>query len=314
MDLGRKPLPSKEQVERAALVQATRDWGYFDSDVLKRRGGVWRGRDMLEVGMGAGPHSVSYVEGGARSYVGVDPLVGDVSVRDFRSERDRSIPEYHAFPFTTADIERLYPNIRLYPGLLEEVADKVAAHRLDIAVLQAVSEHLADPPRVIETVWRVLAPGGLLLMTHCNYYSWTGHHLAPRTVEAWDRADAAQNAAADWGHLDPAHPAWSDDGLNRVRLDDMRALIDKYFEIVELRFSVDARARLTPELRRRFRRYSLAELLGRNFYFTARKRDVPLATDLASRQFYHPAETYLADRDYSGEDIAPYGRFSVYLV
>jgi hypothetical protein len=92
-----------------------------------------------------------------------------------------------------------------------------------------------------------------------------------------------------------------------VRLQDLRDVIDKYFEIIEWKVSVEGLDRLTPEIRHKWRKYTLDELLGQNIYITGRRRDVPLGNDIARRPFHHPPEAYLADKDYSAEPIEPYG-------
>jgi len=291
--------------ERAALVRAAREWGYF-SGAIKSRKDLWRGRRILDIGMGGGPHSISFIEGGAEAYVGVDPLVGTDHVRDFRNLKDPSIPAYHAFDFTTQDIMRIYANIKLYKGLLEDVSAEVRANKVDVAMMAAVTEHLEQPYHVIRAIWESLDRDGLLWISHCNYYSWTGHHRSPRDVASWKRDDPEQAKHVDWRHLEPTHPDYSNRNFNRVRVQDLRDIINKYFEIIEWTVSVEGLARLTPDLRHKWRKYTLDELLGQNIYVTGRRRDVPLGTDLANRPFHHPPETYLADADHSAEPIEPY--------
>ena len=294
-----------EPTERDLLVATAREWGYF-SGAIKTRLDLWQGRRMLDIGMGAGPHSISFIEGGAQSYIGVDPLIGSDHVRDFRYPKDPSAIEYHAFPFAPADIMRIYPNIRLFAGLLENVAGEVKAHKVDFAMMAAVTEHLARPYEVIRSIWDILEPGGHLWVAHCNYYSWTGHHRAPRSVAQWDRNNAEHAKHVDWQHLDARHPDYGNANFNRIRLQDLRTIIDTYFEIVEWKISVEACDRLTPDLRARWKKYTLAELLGQNIYITGRRRDVPLQIDLSGREFHHPREAYLADADHASEDMAPY--------
>jgi hypothetical protein len=96
--------------ERRALVEETRKWGYFFSDLV-RLSVLFRGRRVLDVGMGGGPYAVAYVESGAVGYVGVDPLLGTSHVHDLRSFTDPSFPAYHAFPYSVDDIQRLYPEL-----------------------------------------------------------------------------------------------------------------------------------------------------------------------------------------------------------
>ncbi len=299
--------PSTGSAERATIVQAARDWGYF-TGAIKSRKDLWMGRRILDVGMGGGPHSISFIEGGAASYVGVDPLVGTGHVRDFRNLADPKIPAYHAFPHPVAEIMRVYPNIHLYTGLLEDVADEVRAHKVDIAMMAAVTEHLERPYDVIRSIWHCLDRGGHLWISHCNYYSWTGHHRNPRSVAGWNQNDPEQSKHVDWKHLEPDHPDYSNRNFNRVRMADLRDVIDKYFEIVEWKVCVEGLSRLTPELRYKWRKYTLEELLGQNIYITGRRRDVPLGLDLAARELHHPKETYLANADHSAE---PLGRYAL---
>ena len=310
--MGSDPMPTLEMsaandsfTERNALIEATRDWGYFSGSVAARSA-LFRGRRILDVGMGGGPHAIAYVESGAAGYVGVDPLVGSTTVRDFRNWKDPSIPAYHAFPFTVKDIERLYPNIHLYPGLLEDVASNVKGHRPNLAMLNAVTEHLQHPESVFKTIWEVLDRNGILWADHHNYYSWTGHHQLPRTVASWNRDSPAENAVVDWKHLEPTHPSYGDANFNRIRLEDLRLIVAKYFEIESWRSSYEAVSRLTPEIRRKWRRYSLAELLTQTVVIVGRRRDVPLDIDFKGRQFHHPSEEYQADRDYLEEDVTPF--------
>ncbi len=291
--------------EKSLLVKAAHEWGY-SGGAIKSRLDLWHGRRILDVGMGAGPHSIGFIEGGAASYVGVDPLVGSDHVRDFRNLKDPSLPAYHAFPYSTRDIMRVYPNIHLYSGLLEDVAAQVKANRVDIAMMAAVTEHLERPHDVIRAIWELLEPSGHLWISHCNYYSWTGHHRNPRSVATWNRTDAEQNKHIDWQHLEPAHPDYSNRNFNRVRMADLRDVVETYFEIVEWKVSVEGLPRLTSELRKKWSKYTLEELLGQNIYITGRRRDTPLKTDLSKRQFHHPKDDYLADRDHSQEPLVPY--------
>ena len=291
--------------ERVALIASAKDWGYWKG-AIKTRYDLWQGKRLLDVGMGGGPHCVSFVENGAQCYVGVDPLVGTDHVRDFRNNADKSLPAYHAFPFSPADMMRIYPNAHLYPTILEKVPAEIRQHKCDIAIMDAVSEHLTQLEEVVRTIWELLEPHGLLWLCHCNYYSWTGHHREPRFVKDWRQDDPDHAKVVEWRHLEPDHADYSNSNFNRVRLEDLRLLIAKYFEIVEWRVSVDALARLTPEIRARWKKYTLEELLGRNIYITGRRRDRPLDVDLSSRQFHHPAQDYQAERDFSGEDIEPF--------
>lgn len=292
--------------ERAALIETVREWGYFDS-VFKNQRPLLAGRRLLDIGMGGGPLSVAAIElAGCASYVGVDPHVGTATVRNPRADKDPSQPRYCAFPYSPAEIMRLYPNIHLYSGVLEEVTDKVRRHKVDMAYMASVTEHIQHLPEVFETIWSVLEPDGLIWLSHHGYHSWTGHHRYPRTVADWRRDDPEQNAVVDWKHLDPDHPSYRDPNFNRVRLQDFRRLIEKYFDVLSWRYTFNAAERLTPELREKHKKYTLEELLGRTATILARRRSEPLPDDLTGIPFFHPPEDYLADADHSRDDLTQY--------
>ncbi len=298
--------PRNPSDERRALVEATREWGYFShSPELVEK---CRGKRVLDIGMGAGPHAVPFVEYGAATYIGVDPTAGAARAPDFRSLKNPSIAVDNVFPFSVQDIERLYPNVKIYRGVLDDVAPQVRAARPNFAVMTSVTEHLAAPDSVIQSIWKVLEPDGIFWAIHHGYHSWSGHHAQPRGVNTWDRDNAEQNAVADWKHLQPGHRCYENPNLNRIRLEDLRLVVAKYFELQSWSPIVDTRAlaRLTPEIRRRWRKYSLAELLTRSVVIVGKRRDVPLDIDFKDRQLFHPDESYQAHRDYLHEDFAPY--------
>jgi hypothetical protein len=209
---------------------------------------------------------------------------------------------------------RIYPNVRLYSSLLENVVEEIKAHKIDVVLMAAVTEHLADPHNVFRSIWEIMDEGGVLWFSHCNYYSWTGHHAPPRSVAEWDGNSPEQDSFTDWKHLDTSYQCYWDENFNRIRLNDLRDLVNKYFEIIEWNESVEAYERLTPEIRKKWKKYTLSELLGQNIYVSAKRRKVPLDTDLSGRQFHHPDEEYLADVDYSSEEIEPFKYYnSVYF-
>ena len=57
----------------------------------------------------------------------------------------------------------------------------------------------------------------------------------------------SQNKVVDWKHLETDHHRYLDRNLNRVRLDDFKRLINKYFEIVQWKETIIARERLNDE-------------------------------------------------------------------
>lgn len=289
------------------IAQAALAWGY-GSTHFNRRVALWQGRTMLDIGMGGGPHCIPYLLGGATGYIGVDPLVGTDKVHDKRSQHDPSIPTYHAFPYSVDEMMEAFPNLHLYSARMEDAAEMLQRHRPDLIVLSSVTEHLTNLDSVIQCAHAVSAPNSVIWISHANYYSWSGHHRPPRTVEDWKRGCPDTHGVTDWRHLEHTHPCYSHVNLNRIRLGDFRAVIDKYFKIYEWRVVIDALDRLTPEIRQRWKQYTLEELAGRTIFVCGVRRDVPLETAIDVRQLFHPADDHRSTVDYSSEDPEPLHR------
>jgi hypothetical protein len=287
------------------MAQAAIDWGYGTSHI-NNRPFLWQNRIVLDIGMGGGPHCIPFVIGGACGYVGVDPLVGTSHVRDRRGHARTTGSRYRAFPYSTDEIMAAFPNVHLYSSTMEDASGLVKNHAPELITLVSVTEHLRDLASVIRTAYEVSAANCVIWISHANYYSWTGHHRPPRTVDEWEQEGTDLHRVTDWGHLLPDHPCYLNSNLNRVRLKDFRDLIEKYFEIQEWRVSIAALDRLSPELRQRWKKYTLEELLGRTIFVCGVRRNTPLEISLEDRQFHHPAEDYMADADHSGEDFTPF--------
>lgn len=291
---------------RERIAETSRLWGY-GGDPINRRPGLWRGKVVLDIGMGGGPHALPFLLGGAAGYIGVDPLVGTSHVRDKRSDVDPSIPPFHAFPFTPADIMAAFPACRLYSSKMEDVPLTEIAGRPELVVLSAVTEHLEDLDSVLAAAHRVAASGCTIWISHANYYGWPGHHRVPQTVRQLEAMEGKDPySVVDWQHLDPAHPIQRQQNLNRVRLADFRAVLGRYFEIKEWRVQVCALERLTLEIRRRWKHFPLEELLAGMIFVCGVRRDRPLP--LAARPLYHPPPDYLSDADFTHEDMEPFRR------
>jgi SAM-dependent methyltransferase len=170
-----------------------------------------------------------------------------------------------------------YPHVALIRGSFEDIDQD---ETFDIAVLHNVTEHLIHLEEVLAAVARRLAPDGRMLFNHHNFYSWNGHHMRPKTVAAIDPADADQANFVDWAHLDfeapPGH--YFHTGLNKVRLDELKAIVLRHFDIKEwTEIPSDAQrgaGRLTPELRARHPDASERELTTQNVFCIATPRKV----------------------------------------
>ena len=66
------------------------------------------------------------------------------------------------------------PNVKAIEGELPEALEEVEAMSLDVIVLNSVLEHLWEPEWAVAEAWRILRPGGTLLV---NVPSWRGKRL-----------------------------------------------------------------------------------------------------------------------------------------
>jgi hypothetical protein len=287
------------------IAEATIEWGYSPLSAITRRPHLWKGRTVLDIGMGGAAFGIPFLLAGAAGYVGVDPVIGTMKVRDFRHDKDKAIPLWHTFPYSPMEMMAAFPNLHLYSAKIEDACDAVKQHSPGFITLTSVTEHLSDLESAMAIAHASTAQDCLISIVHANYYSWTGHHKSPRGVEEWLREEKDPDGVTDWRHLEPDHPCYSDPNLNRVRLRDFRDLVDKYFQIYEWRVDVLALDRLTPEIRHRWKKYTLEELLGRTIRLCGVRRERPLDNSLEGRQLHHPDLRYLEGADYSSEDMEP---------
>lgn len=234
-----------------------------------------QGKDMLDVGCGTGLHAIGFLVVGVKTYNGMDPILdrnSDVS----KNLRTRT--KEH-FRWTPAQVEQRLPRVQLISGTFEQVAPEKT---FDIAVLHNVTEHLINIEEVFEGVWQRLRPDGTILYNHHNYYCWNGHHQPPKFVDEISAGDPNQQKFLDWNHLalDPETEAALAGKLNRIRLDEIRALTERYFQVEswqEIPSGPNRGAgRLTDEIRRRFPQCTDREFTTQNVLCRARKRAVPL--------------------------------------
>lgn len=91
--------------------------------------------------------------------------------------------------------------------------------KFDIAISNAVLEHVADIEQFVEEVARVLKPAGKIDMIWHNFYCPTGGHRHPKEVKS-----------DPWGHIFSE----KNGDLNRKRPEEFAAAFEKYFDIIQI--------------------------------------------------------------------------------
>jgi len=275
------------------LVSTTRQWRFFE--VHAHHWVPLKGLRVLDVGMGQGPLGVVALSEGVASYTGLDP-----ALRINEKPRVRNIGVYHGgvmykeFPFSGQDMMNAYPGkLTLLPGTFETVhSDALAAGNFDVATMFSVTEHLPNNRLVLAGIYRILRPGQALVFSHHNYYGYSGHHRLPKKHSDFDANNINHTQVARWRHLEPDSPAYSDHGLNRIRLGDLMAIANVYFDCAyRIRTGVGDKAALTSELFERLhkRGFSRGELLAyRLAVACVRRADSLPAPWLDTLPVHHP--------------------------
>lgn len=212
-----------------------------------------RGGAVLDVGCGFGGYGMGFLIAGAKSYTGLDPVMQLDSTRT-RNKRTRSIADLGVTP---REISVSLPAINLIQGKLE---DLTIDNTFDAISLHNVTEHLMQLEQVFSELALLCKDGAKLIYTHHNYYCWNGHHGNPAWPEQLDTSNPEHLRLCDWNHIEFAASAPEDNyvktHLNRVRLNDIRAITERYFDIEtweEIGSSPSTLQRLTPEILSRVR-------------------------------------------------------------
>lgn len=232
-----------------------------------------RGKSVIDVGCGPGLHGIGYITAGAKSYLGLDPII------DLHKDRVKNLSAHSRkmpFGWTAAQLGQM---MEPWDVRCEPIQDLPDERLFDIAVLHNVTEHLLQIDSVFEAIARRLKPCGQLLFNHHNFYAWNGHHLPPKRVSDIKPGDPGQAAMMDWGHVEyqaaPEH--YISRGLNRIRLDELTALTERFFdiEICEARLSrpETGLGRLTDDIRNRYPYLTDRDFETQNLFCLARVRD-----------------------------------------
>lgn len=250
-------------------------FGYFKWPSEIRR--YFQGKRVLDVGCGNGTDSIGFITLGASEYVGIDQgldLHGDV-VKNKNGERVKGgmLPKT-SFGWTPSAISAAIPQVSFFSGTFEELRAKTDFAKFDVIAMHTVTEHLLQIDDALAGCANLLKDDGRLIYLHHNFYCWNGHHMAPKRVADIDKNDPKQRNYLDWNHLlfDPPEGHYFRRALNRIRLDDLKALTEKYFEIEEWREKRDSFGRLTDDIRQRLPQYTERELTTNKVFCVAKPR------------------------------------------
>ena len=231
-------------------------------------------KDVLDVGCGTGIHSIGYVVVGVKSYTGMDPVM------KLDSDRAKNIRKraWESFGWTPRQIMDQFKRVDLVPGTFE---DFTSGRTFDVAVLHNVTEHLIGIEEVLRSTATRLRSDGVVLFNHHNFYCWNGHHQQPKTIDKINPNEPEQKKYVDWAHIRFEAPAdhYFHRGLNKIRLDDLKALVERYYDI-EVWEEIPSNERnggkrLTNEIVARFPELSRRELAVHNVFCIAkRKREI----------------------------------------
>ncbi len=263
--------PVSETIARAyepSWIDAAVD---FDFVTWPRMVQQWiEGRDVADVGCGHGAFSIGFAIAGAKSYTGIDPVIDLDSVKARNKRRRKNA----SFPCAPREIAERMAEVEIVPGSFEAFQ---GVKTFDAVVMLTVTEHLMQIEEVFEGLKTIMHPESRLVILHHNFYCWDGHHQAPHSVGQLDPSNPAHGRYYDWRHVgfepDPDH--YIARSLNRIRLDDLRALFDRHFEVEtwdERLSPPEALARLTPEIQASLPDYSERELSVGTVFVVAKPR------------------------------------------
>ena len=228
-----------------------------------------QGKDVVDVGCGMGLHGLGFLLEGARSYTGVDPLIKPKSgvLKSLHSGKRLDCG------WTPEMLMGRVDRFRMIRGISNELEGRMS---FDVATLHNATEHLTDLAGVFASVARLLRPGGRLIFSHHNWFSWNGHHQEPKTIGRLDLTNPVQQRFADWAHLDGTHPPdhYVMTKLNRLRLEEVRAITGQHFEI-ELERTTPSTpnqgaGRITDAIRARHPELTAADFTTQSLFCVAR--------------------------------------------
>jgi SAM-dependent methyltransferase len=171
---------------------------------------------------------------------------------------------------------QILPGVDYIVGSTEQMGSR---HKWDVVVMHNVTEHLMHIEKDFELFHRLLKPRGKIIFHHPNYYAWGGHHMRPRTIDEIDPSDPTQLKYMDWKHV-RFDPEWPEKILlkqNRIRPGELRALTERFFDIITWEPKLSTRKkgidRLTPQILARYAgEFSRDDLATQSILCVAAKR------------------------------------------
>ena len=207
-------------------------------------------KKVIDVGCGFGGYGTGFLTAGAKSYLGLDPEMNLSSTRA-KNKRTR---KWSDMGITPDEISRRCPDIRLFLGTSEELTFN---EKFDVISLHNVTEHLMQLDLVFKGLVKLCHAETKIIFMHHNYYCWNGHHLSPNQPHQikGENGEGEQTKVMDWRHISLIDEV-SDDHyikthLNRVTLDEMKEITERYFDIEEwneIPSNNQTLERLTPEI------------------------------------------------------------------
>ncbi len=239
-----------------------------------RKAARWvRGAHVLDIGCGRNLQSYGFLACGAKSYTGLDPTL-DLDGLKLKNSRGTwgSFEESELSP--RAIMER-FSLVKFVTTTIEEFRP---ARLFDVLVMHNVTEHLMQIDDVFAQLPALLVPDGRIVFSHPNFYAWHGHHMKPRSPKEIDTNDAAQLSVMDWAHVrfDPVAHEWIGRTQNRIRLDELRTVVEKHFHIEQWRDHEtgpdEGLSRLTPEISVRYSEFTRRDLTVNFSFVVGRKK------------------------------------------
>lgn len=236
----------------AHLIEVSTEFDYIHWP--KRIQDMVRGKSVIDVGCGFGGYGMGFLVAGATDYFGLDPVMALDSTRA-KNKRTR---QWADMGVTPREIAATLPDIRLLEGISEDLS---LDETFDTISLHNVTEHLIQLDLVFEGLVKLCKPTTNIVFLHHNFYCWNGHHFAPNRPDQLDLDDPGHREVYDWRHIDFSADLPDDHyfktHLNRVRLDEIRAITERHFDVdvwTEIPSSPETLSRLTPDILDRVRR------------------------------------------------------------